>query len=126
MLDDVVPASEGKEEMPGLTARRDELQHQIRAAYEPPPLLHPSMADLYRTKVELLATALQREDSRLEASETLRGLVDSIVLTPEKGQLRIELKGRLAAMVTVAQQNEKVAREWRPFHAGTNGCGGSI
>ena len=43
------------------------------------------MADLYRTKVEQLAAALQREGSRLEASETLRGLIDSIVLSPEKG-----------------------------------------
>jgi site-specific DNA recombinase len=107
MLDDVVPTSEGKEEMLGLTARRDELQHQIKTAHEPPPLLHPSMADLYRTKVEELAAALQREDTRLEASETLRGLIDSIVLTPEKGQLRIELKGNLAAMLTVAQQTKR-------------------
>lgn len=93
--------------MLGLTARRDELQQQIKTAHEPPPLLHPSMADLYRTKVEELADALQREDSRLEASETLRGLIDSIVLMPEKGQLRIELRGNLAAMLTVAQQTKR-------------------
>lgn len=42
---------------------------------------------------------LQREDSRLEASEMLRGLIDSIVLTPENGQLRIEWRGNLAAML---------------------------
>ena len=65
------------------------------------------MADLYRTKVEELAAALQREDTRLEASETLRGLIDSIVLTPEKGQLRIELRGNLAAMLTAAQQTKR-------------------
>jgi hypothetical protein len=65
------------------------------------------MADLYRTKVEQLAAALQREDTRLEASEMLRGLIDSIVLTPEKGQLRIELRGNLAAMLTVAQQTKR-------------------
>jgi hypothetical protein len=40
------------------------------------------MADLYRTKVEDLASALQREDTRLEASEMLRGLIDAIVLMP--------------------------------------------
>jgi hypothetical protein len=34
---------------------------------EPPPLLHPSMADLYRVTVQSLASALQREDTRLEA-----------------------------------------------------------
>jgi hypothetical protein len=38
------------------------------------------MADLYRAKVESLASALQREGTRLEASEILRGLIDSIVL----------------------------------------------
>lgn len=65
------------------------------------------MADLYRTKVEQLAAALQREGSRLEASETLRGLIDSIVLTPEQGQLRIELRGNLAAILTVAQQAKR-------------------
>jgi len=122
MLDDVVPTSEGKDEMLGLTARRDELQQPIKTAHEPPPLLHPSMADLYKTKVEQRAGALQREDSRLEASETRRGLIDSIVLTPEEGQppsragedsrfggprLRIELRGNLAAMLTVAQQTKR-------------------
>jgi hypothetical protein len=67
----------------------------------------PLLADLYRSKVEGLAAALQREDTRLEASEMLRGLIDSIVLTPEKGQLRIELKGNLAAMLTAAQQTKR-------------------
>jgi len=65
------------------------------------------LADLYRTKVEDLAAALQREDTRLEASETLRGLIDAIVLMPEKGQLRIELRGNLAAMLTAARQTKR-------------------
>ena len=37
----------------------------------------------------------------------LRRLIDSIVLIPEKGQLRIELRGNLAAMLTVAQQTKR-------------------
>jgi len=37
----------------------------------------------------------------------LRGLIDSIALTPEKGQLRIELKGNLAAMLAAAQQTKR-------------------
>ena len=65
------------------------------------------MAELYRSKVEELAAALQREDTRLEASEMLRGLIESIVLIPEGGQLRIELKGNLAAMLAAAQQTKK-------------------
>jgi site-specific DNA recombinase len=88
-----VPGSEVGEELITIAARREELTHQVSVASEPPPLLHPRMADLYRTKVEELAASLQREDARQEASEMLRGLIEAIVLAPEKGQLRIELRG---------------------------------
>ena len=93
--------------MDDLHARKNALLAQLATADEPPPLLHPRMADLYRSKVEELASALQREDTRLEASEMLRGLIDSIVLTPEKGQLRIELRGNLAAMLTAARDTKR-------------------
>lgn len=51
-----------------------------------------------------VAAALRREDTRLEASESLRELIDSIVLTPRDGQLLIELKGNPAAMLTAVQR----------------------
>jgi site-specific DNA recombinase len=96
-----------KAEMDDLQIRKNALLAQLTAADEPPPLLHPSMADLYRSKVEGLAAALHREDTRLEASEMLRGLIDSIVLTPDEGQLRIDLRGNLAAMLTAAQKTKR-------------------
>jgi flagellar motility protein MotE (MotC chaperone) len=96
-----------KVEMDALQVRKEALLAQLAEVDEPPPLLHPSMADLYRSKVEKLAAALQREDTRLEASEMLRGLIDSIVLIPDEGQLRIELRGNLAAMLSAAQQTKR-------------------
>src|SRR5262245_16412280 len=96
-----------KAEWEALQERKTALQARLDSADEPPPLLHPIMADLYRAKVESLASALQREDTRLEASEMLRGLIDSIVLIPDEGQLRIELRGNLAAMLTAAQQTKR-------------------
>ena len=96
-----------KSEMDALQVRKETLLAQLAAVDKPAPLLHPSMADLYRSKVEQLAEALQRENTRLEASEMLRGLIDSIVLMPEKGQLRIELRGNLAAMLTAAQKTRR-------------------
>ena len=96
-----------KVEMDALQARKEAVLARLSTAEEPAPLLHPTMADLYRSKVEGLAEALQREDTRLEASEMLRGLIDSIVLTPEEGRLRIELRGNLAAMLTAAQQTKR-------------------
>jgi hypothetical protein len=96
-----------KDELIAIGNRKDELEAQLKTAQEPPPLLHPSMSDLYRSKVEELAAALQREDTRLEASEMLRGLIEAIVLTPQDGQLRIELRGNLAAMLAAAQKTKR-------------------
>ena len=66
------------------------------------PLMHPEMAGLYRQKVTALAEALEHPVTRTEASEALSGLIDAIVLTPAQGELRIELKGNLAAMLGAA------------------------
>jgi len=43
-----------------LQNRKDALLKQLEVADEPPPLLQPRMADLFRSKVEELASALQR------------------------------------------------------------------
>ena len=110
VIDAIVQGYAGPElktRMNGLQERKEALLAQLAAADEPPPLLHPSMADLYRSKVEELASALQREDTRLEASEMLRGLIEAIVLTPQDGQLRIELRGNLAAMLAAAQKTKR-------------------
>jgi site-specific DNA recombinase len=61
------------------------------------------MADLYRRKVTELAEALADEESRAGATESLRGLIDSITLTPDASTLRIELQGNLAAMLRAAE-----------------------
>ena len=55
----------------------------------PPPLLHPSMALQYRKRVHQLYEALQdeEEETRIEAADILRSLVDKIVLTPVNGKM---------------------------------------
>lgn len=44
-----------------------------------------------------------RTSSGTEASEALRGLIEAIVLTPDQGELQIELKEHLAAMLGAAK-----------------------
>jgi site-specific DNA recombinase len=85
------------------------LEAELAATKDPPPLLHPEMARIYRTKVAELAKALQESDSRCEATEALRGLVDAIVLTPDHAgeTLRIELKGNLAAILGATAQTKR-------------------
>jgi hypothetical protein len=53
--------------------------------------------------VTQLARGLEHEESRTAAAEALRGLIDAIVLTPQEGELKIELQGNLAAMLKAAQ-----------------------
>ncbi len=102
-LKDGVPASVVKDELIALEAQQTDLRSRLDRANEPPPLLHPNMADLYRQKVTELAEALAREESRVGAAEALRGLIDCITLTPDGGELRIELQGNLAAMLRAAE-----------------------
>ena len=64
MLDDEIAADEGKAEIKALDTRRKELEAQLKTADELPPLLHPEMARIYRTKVTALAEALQQPESR--------------------------------------------------------------
>ncbi|MGH9254595.1 MAG: hypothetical protein ACRD3C_08495 [Vicinamibacterales bacterium] len=93
----------------GPAPRRKELEAQLKTADEPPPLLHPEMAHVYRTKVTELAKSLQQPESRVEATEALRGLVDAIVLTPDgdREELGIELRGNLAAMLGATVQTKR-------------------
>jgi hypothetical protein len=68
------------------------------------PLLHPEMASSYRVQVAELHDALQEESEakRLKAGEILRSLVKEIILTPEDGELQINVRGDLAGILTIA------------------------
>ena len=50
----------------------------------------------------VLWASAEQQETRAEATEVLRGLVNAIILTRSQGELRIELKGNLAAMLSAA------------------------
>jgi site-specific DNA recombinase len=100
-------ADEGKAEIKALDARRKELQAQLESAHEPPPLLHPGMAELYRQKVTTLAHTLEAAETRTEATGARRGLIDATTLIPDERVLRIELRGNLAAMLGATVQSKR-------------------
>jgi hypothetical protein len=113
MVMEGVAPSVVKDELNANAARREQLE-KLAATEEPPPLLHPEMARIYRTKVTELAKALQEPDSRSEATEALRGLVDAIVLTPDQSgeTLQIELRGNLAAMLGATVQTKRSSKSY--------------
>ena len=104
---DGVPGSAVKDKMGRLEARKEELTDQLARAERPPPLLHPSLAQVYRERISSLSEALGRPDTRAEAADAIRSLVSGIELTPEDGRLAIVLRGDLAAMLSFASHKKK-------------------
>ena len=83
------------------------VEREIARAPDPQPLLHPNLAELYRQKVAALEQALAGPEEGAQAMEMIRSLIDALVLTPEGGQLRIDLTGELAAILGIAQKGQR-------------------
>jgi plasmid stabilization system protein ParE len=107
---DGVPARTLKEELLALEARQDELRRLLAAPEPDRPLIHPNVAEAYRRKVAALHEALADEATRAEAMELIRSLVEAIVLVPQAGRLRVEVRGELAAILALAVGSKKPGR----------------
>ena len=90
-----------------LVQHRAELEAEIAATEAPPVRLHPNLAQLYRRKVEQLQEALQHPEVRDEAIQTLRGLLESVIVAPIKGDFDIEIIGEFAQMIEVGLEKGK-------------------
>jgi site-specific DNA recombinase len=106
-----VPAAKLKDRMIILEHRQQELEHKLATAKEDSVVVHPNMGRVYRRNVESLATALNGEDTRTEAADILRSLIDRIMVTPdlETGTPVISLEGNLAGILNLSQTAKNVA-----------------
>ncbi len=68
--------------------RTEEIKAIISHFKEARVVFHPSMAQRYHEEVQGLIKALSNEDSRMEAANILRTLIDRIVLTPSESKDR--------------------------------------
>jgi hypothetical protein len=96
-----------KGEMATLETRRSDLLGQLEAAPPPTPRLHPGIAEIYRQKIVNLGEALNDERTRTEAAACIRELIEEIRLVPEKGKLRIEVFGKLSALINLGNKNPR-------------------
>jgi site-specific DNA recombinase len=99
-----------KNELLALETKQERVRVEIANSAEPVPAIRPDLADIYRDKIDHLVESLNDPESRPAASEALRLLVDKVVVhfIPEYGSHQIELIGELAALLTIAQ-NENAA-----------------
>ena len=56
---------------------------------------------MYREKIEQLTAAFEDEALKAQAFERLRALIEAVVLTPEDGDLTIDLRSELASMLSL-------------------------
>jgi DNA invertase Pin-like site-specific DNA recombinase len=110
-LKDALSVDDVKERGDKLRARKAELTAFLATADEPPPLLHPAMAQQYRIRVQQLYETLQddSEEKRVEAADVIRSLVEDIILTPVEGKIEIDVRGDLAGILTLSVQTKNPA-----------------
>ena len=96
------PPAKLKDKAEKLEARKAELSELLANADDPPPLLHPNMAQIYQDRIGDLYENLQHHDERTQAAEVFRTLVDQVTLIPENGELATVLRGDLGAILRFA------------------------
>ena len=103
---------------PGLKTRIVEMEAEVLtmkseldAAPSPAPILHPNLAELYRRQVENLHDALNAPNSRTEAAEILRGIIERINVTPlGRSSFEIDLTGDIVNMIEFAESGAQTKK----------------
>ena len=95
--------------------------NRIGKGAEPPlPALHPNMAEVFRQKATTLAAGLEHDEQRDAARHALRGFLQSIIIPPGDGLLKVT--GNLGAMLEAAAGQKMPGRQ----AVANVGCGGGI
>ena len=85
-----------KDELLTLEAREDFLQSQLADLPEQKVLLNPNMAGIYHDRVA------KRPDKDIETIETIRSLIEKVVVTPVAEKVTIDLHGQIAAILRLS------------------------
>jgi hypothetical protein len=105
-----------------LEAERKDLDARLTALPAPTPAtLHPGLADIYARKVADLAAALDQDDTRAEAADILRGLIEKITLRPDPDAANghvIEIYGELGAILALCGATDGANAKTRTGGAG--------
>ena len=105
-----------------LETRRTQIDRDLAATVAPSPVtLHPNAAGLYAARVGELEAALSEPDLLAEATQTIRSLVQQIVLTPDTdapNSLSVDVHGDLALILNLAAGHPATGR-WREPLEGT-------
>ncbi|ARJ67591.1 hypothetical protein WV31_18990 [Magnetospirillum sp. ME-1] len=116
-----------KAELETLEARKDKLARDVQSASQAAPIIPDDLAETYAAQVDALVTSLNQPDSRLEAADAVRNLIDRIVVhwDEDAGDHVVRLEGQILELLRAAT-NENAAALGAAASFAVNGCGGRI
>ena len=92
-----------QQRLSSLEAEKMKLEATLKRPTDGIVQLHPQLASGYRRRVAALRESLETEETRPEALEIIRSLIDRVVVHPhDDGSFEIELEGEIANMVDIA------------------------
>ncbi len=92
-----------KARMAELEERQRDIENRLAAESPSPVRIHAKLPEVYRDKVARLEDALYEPDTKAEAMDIIRGLVDRIVLRPAPEGMLAELHGDLAQILAFCE-----------------------
>ena len=131
-LADGLPGRTVKDEIIAPEAKEDDLTALLANQPASEPSLYPNLAEMYRERIGALHAALADPRTKDEAFGIIRTLIDEVRLIPEDGQLRVKLRGALAGILALANNDKNHLRRGADgsvsvlVEANQVGCGGTI
>ncbi|OIQ94282.1 recombinase [mine drainage metagenome] len=105
-IEDGMYQSEMKVRMEDLERQKTDILARMGEIPADVPDIHPNIAELYRSRVNHLTTALADPELRIEAAEAIRSLVGEVVLTPgeKRGEIHAVLRGALMGILDMVAE----------------------
>ena len=123
------PSSRLKERMAMLEDEKASLERELATLDdEGPLLLHSGMTGIYKEKVARLADALRTDREDLEAFNTVRALLDTVILHPTEAGFDIDVQGDLATILHLSAAGARgdgrtALKTTKPSQFSLEGCG---
>ena len=97
-----------RQKLADLEARKRDLERALNQTDPTPKLeIHPNLGELYRRKVNDLETLLQDEDTKPQATDILRSLIQRIDISAgqTRGHAEVRIFGALASILDFALES---------------------
>ena len=89
-----------------MDAEKIKLEVIVAESIPADPILHPNLSHLYRSKVEDLHTALSDPDTRTQAADILRTLIDRIDIKTDENGTIAERTGDIINLITLPEGSD--------------------